>query len=141
MVIVASPSLRSIAFATLAAACLAWSAGAAAQLDYTRRAVTVRAGPDHAFPQVTRLQNGMNLRVVGCIAEPDAWCDVQAGRARGWLPRDDLAQSARVRNAPAVSFSVAEYWEAHYRSRPWFAGLDRWQGWGTPGFVPPPPRS
>lgn len=118
-------------------ACLAWPAAASAQIDTTRRAVTVRAGPDNVFPQVTRLPNGSNVRIFGCTAGSSRWCDIQSGRARGWVPMTDLNQSSRLRNAPVVAFSVAEYWEAHYRTRAWFASLDRWRGWGTPGFVPP----
>lgn len=131
----------SIAAASLAVACLAWPAAATAQLDQTRRAVIVRAGPDHAFPQVTRLPNGESLHVFGCTQGARQWCDILAGRTRGWVPLNDLAQTSRVRNAPAVTFSVTEYWEAHYRTRAWFASLDRWKGWGTPGFVPPAARS
>jgi uncharacterized protein YraI len=133
--------LPSFVAAALAALSLAWTAPASAQLDHTRRAVTVRAGPDNAFPQVTRLPNGESLRVFGCTQGSRAWCDILAGRSRGWVLVDDLAQTSRVRNAPVVTFSVTEYWEAHYRTRAWFASLDRWKGWGTPGFVPPAARS
>ncbi|MCC6197206.1 MAG: SH3 domain-containing protein [Burkholderiales bacterium] len=130
---------RPLIAALLVAACLAWPAPASAQLDTTRSALTLRAGPDHAFPQVTRLTSGANVHVFGCVEGPQRWCDIQSGRARGFVPASELSQSTRVRNAPAIAFSVAEYWQAHYRRRAWFASLDRWQGWGTPGFVPPAP--
>jgi uncharacterized protein YraI len=130
---------RQLFAASLAACCLAWSQAASAQLDYTRRTVNVRAGPDNAFPQVARLANGSNVHVFGCTdAAGRRWCDVLSGRVRGWVQQSDLSQSSRVRNAPTVTFSVAEYWEAHYRSRRWLSSVDLWKGWGTPGFVAPP---
>ena len=120
----------------LAALCLALSFPAAAQLDTTRRAVTVRAGPDNAFPSVARLPNASNVRVFGCLANR-LWCDILSGRVRGWVRLSDLSQSSRLRNAPTVTFSVAEYWDTHYRTRAWYSSRDRWLGWGTPGFNPP----
>lgn len=128
-------SLR-IAVVAVALACGLHSAAASAQLDTTRRATTVRAGPDSRFPQVARLPNGSNVRVWGCTSAP-RWCDISSGRTRGWVPINDLSQSTRVTHAPVVTFSVEDYWSAHYRTRSWFAAKDRWVGWGTPGFVPP----
>lgn len=119
-----------------ASALLLAAPAAHAQLDTTRRATIVRAGPDARFPQVARLPNGSNVRVFGCTAPP-RWCDVLSGRTRGWLPVNDLSQSTRVTHAPVVTFSVEDYWTAHYRTRSWFASKDRWVGWGTPEFVPP----
>jgi len=134
--------VRVIAALPLAVGSVAWPAVAHAQLDTTRRVTTVRAGPDHAFPQVARLPIASNVHIHGCTAAATRWCDVQSGRTRGWLPADDLSQSRRLRDAPALAFSVAEYWEAHYRRRAWFPTVDQWKGWGTPGFVAPAtPRS
>ena len=128
------------AFSMCAAlSCLAYAGIAAAQLDTTRRASVVRAGPDNAFPQVARLPNASNVRVFGCMSGHE-WCDILSGRTRGWLPLSDLSQSSRLRNAPTVTFSVEEYWTAHYRTRAWFSAKDRWAGWGTPGFVAPAAR-
>ena len=81
---------------------------ASAQLDSTVRATNMRAGPDDAFPVVMRMPGSSNLSVVGCI-ESRTWCDVQAGRTRGWVREADLRPSSRVRSAPTVTFSVADY--------------------------------
>ena len=107
-----------------------------AQLDATFRVAVVHAGPDPVFPQVTRLPAASNVHVVGCVASRQ-WCDILSGRTRGWIRAADLRQTDRVRRAPEVTFSVGEYWDAHYRSRPWFSRRDDWIGWGTPGFQPP----
>ncbi len=115
---------------------LAASLPALAQMDYTRRAVDVRAGPDTIFPRVARLPANANLRVFGCTANR-LWCDILSGRTRGWVRRSDLSQSSRVTHAPTVTFSVAEYWDAHYRTRAWYSSRDNWLGWGTPGFQRP----
>ncbi|MFO1413865.1 MAG: hypothetical protein U1F10_08160 [Burkholderiales bacterium] len=125
-------------FRCLLLACLTLiaAAPAAAQLDSTRRAAVVRAGPDNRFPQVARLPNATNLHVHGCLANR-IWCDVQAGRTRGWVRMADLTSSSRLRNAATVTFSVADYWDAHYRTRSWYAARDRWIDWESPTFTPP----
>lgn len=115
------------------------AAPAVAQLDSTRRASIVRAGPDNRFPQVARLPNATNVHVHGCLASR-VWCDVQAGRTRGWVRLSDLNQSSRLRNSATITFSVADYWDAHYRTRSWFSSRDRWMDWESPGFTPPAAR-
>lgn len=115
------------------------AAPVAAQLDSTRSATTVRAGPDNRFPQVARLSNATNVHVHGCLASR-VWCDIQSGRTRGWVRLADLSQTSRLRNAATVTFSVADYWDAHYRTRSWYASRDRWLGWESPGFTPPSAR-
>ena len=131
---------RRFAGLLLAAPLLAIALPVAAQLDTTRRAAIVRAGPDNLFPQVARLPNASNVHVFGCTTNP-SWCDVLSGRTRGWVPINDLSQSSRVRNAPTITFSVAEYWDTHYRTRAWYASRDNWLGWGTPGWQSPAARA
>jgi uncharacterized protein YraI len=57
---------------------------AAAQTATTTTSVNVRAGPDSALPTVTWLLSGTSVTVVGCLANW-RWCDVVAGRDRGWV--------------------------------------------------------
>ena len=110
---------------------------AIAQTAGTLRAVNVRAGPDPAFPQVTRLQARTPVHVVGCT-EGWLWCDIVSGRTRGWMHSQYLGNLFQSRT-PVVTFSVETYWDANYRGRPWYRDRSAWVGWGTPGFRPPPP--
>ena len=133
------PAPRCLRIA-VAALLLALPPAANAQLDVTRRTAELRAGPDAAFPSVIRLPATSNVHVLGCTVEP-RWCDVRSGRNRGWIRQQDLTASPRVRDAPVVTFSVAEYWDAHYARRPWYAQREQWLAWGTPGFQPPAARA
>jgi len=118
---------------------LAASLPLAAQPPHTAtvaRAVTVRAGPDPVFPPVTWLPQGEVVSVAGCI-EGRRWCDVTAGRRRGWVNASYLGRFD-ARRAPPLTFSVEEYWTAHYRQWAWYDDRARWAGFGTPAFNPPP---
>jgi len=113
---------------------------AMAQLAHTIQSVNVRAGPDAMFPIVTWLPANEPLRVVGCT-EGSRWCDIVAGRARGWINAKYLSDRARNRTVPIVTFDLAAYWDAHYRRRSWAADQAQWVDWNKPGFAPPPPGS
>ena len=108
-----------------------------AQRALTLRAVNVRAGPDRIFPLVTWLPARTDVHVVGCT-EGWRWCDIAAGRTRGWVDANYLSGTFRNPRVPIVTFSVGPYWEAHYRGRPWFSSQADWADWGTPSFRPPP---
>jgi uncharacterized protein YraI len=110
---------------------------AAAQTAFTTQSVNLRSGPDRAFPLVTWLPPNTRTRVWGCVSGW-RWCDISAGRHRGWVSARYLSGPVRGR-APVVTFSVGSYWGAHYRSQPWFGSQQAWVGWGSPGFRPPPP--
>jgi uncharacterized protein YraI len=110
----------------------------AQQLAHTTRPVNMRAGPDPAFPLVTSLPARAAVTVAGCSVD-ERWCDVVQGRSRGWVASSDLSIQSRDR-VPTVAFSVESYWDAHYRSRPWFSERSIWSSWGTPSFQPPSRR-
>ena len=134
------PATFRCLYVAVAALLLALPLPAHAQLDLTRRAGEKRAGPDAAFPMVMRLPAGSGVHVAGCLVGRE-WCDVQSGRTRGWMRLQDLPQTPHVRDAPTVTFSVAEYWDAHYTRRSWYAQREQWLAWGTPGFQPPASRA
>ncbi|MDN8614846.1 SH3 domain-containing protein [Variovorax ginsengisoli] len=109
---------------------------ALAQTASTLQAVNMRAGPDRVFPVVSWLPARTPVRVFGCTTRW-RWCDVAAGRNRGWV--DSRYLSNAVRRAPIVNFSVPTYWDRHYRGRPWDVDRNQWSNWRSPGFRPPPP--
>lgn len=109
-----------------------------AQSARTTHLVNMRAGPDVVFPLVTWFPERTQVSVVGCTAD-ERWCDVVSGRSRGWVYSRYLSMRP-VNRFPTVTFSVESYWDAHYRSRRWFADKHLWIGWGTPSFQPPAPR-
>jgi len=108
-----------------------------AQSAVTLRPVNVRAGPDAAFPMVTSLQSRTEVHVFGCTTGWK-WCDISAGRVRGWVHSQYLTNMFRERT-PIISFAVEPYWDLHYRTRSWYVNRSAWAGWGSSGFVPPPP--
>ena len=123
---------------------------AGAQVAFTTQAVNMRAGPDRAFPQVTWLHGGVSVRVAGCI-NGWRWCDVIAGRNRGWVygrylsfnfhgQRMPFITGGPQSGVPIVTFSIGPYWSANYRGRPWYANQSQWNNWRPPAGPPRRPR-
>jgi uncharacterized protein YraI len=109
-----------------------------AQTVLTLRTVNVRAGPDPVFPVVTWLHQSSDVHVVGCT-EGWRWCDIIAGRTRGWVDASYLSGAFRNPRVPFVKFSVDSYWDEHYRNRPLYSSQSSWRDWASPSFRPPPP--
>lgn len=128
--------LRRAAFALILAS-VAVALPALAQSAFVTQSVNLRSGPDRAFPLVTWLPGGTRVAVFGCTSGW-RWCDVAAGRNRGWVHSRYLSGPIRNR-APIIGFSVGSYWDLHYRAWPWYAQRGSWDGWGSPSFRPPPP--
>ena len=110
---------------------------AAAQTATTTSAVNVRSGPDSIFPTVTWLMGGTSVTVEGCTANW-RWCDVIAGRNRGWVDTRYLSyplngsaitivKGGPNLGLPQVEFSFGTYWDTHYRGQSWFAQKAEWQ--------------
>jgi uncharacterized protein YraI len=118
--------LRSFA----AVALVAVAPVAAAQTAITTQAVTMRAGPAANFPSVTTLMGGTSATVIGCEGSW-RWCDVSAGRDRGWVSSRYLSYTYKGNKVtilnggptlelPLTEFSLAPYWNEHYRERVFF---------------------
>ncbi|HEY0822354.1 MAG TPA: SH3 domain-containing protein [Ramlibacter sp.] len=115
---------------------------AAQQVAITAKAVNLRAGPDRFYPVVLVLPPQTQVLVQGCI--PDyRWCDVTFGYERGWVYAGNLRylqagvyvpffQVAPVIGITIFSFVIHDYWDLHYRERPWYIHRDR--------YVRPPVR-
>lgn len=110
---------------------------AAAQTATTTSSVNVRAGPERMFPSVTSLLSGTSVTVVGCV-DNWRWCDVIAGRDRGWVYTRFLSYPFRgsavtiADGGPnlglkPIEFSLGSYWDEHYRTQIWFGRKPYWQ--------------
>jgi uncharacterized protein YraI len=110
---------------------------AAEQTATTITAVNLRAGPEKIFPTVTWLLSGTQVTVVGCVANW-RWCDVIAGRDRGWVYTRFLSvpfdgRAVTIINGdpnlglPQSEFLLGEYWDTHYQRQHWFGRKAYWQ--------------
>lgn len=135
------------------AACVLPLAAAAQQVASTAKPVHLRAGPDRAYPVVAVLPGGAQVVVQGCVADY-RWCDVGFGAERGWVYAGNLRYPQGTvyvplpAAAPAIGvtilyFGIHDYWDLHYRDRPWYPDRDRWvrprpHGARPPRPLPPP---
>jgi uncharacterized protein YraI len=120
----------------------------AAETAVTTSSVNVRAGPEKVFPTVTWLLGGTTVTVVGCESNWN-WCDVIAGRDRGWVHARFLSyrfngtavtilRGGPKLGLPQTEFSLGPYWDEHYQSKHWFGRKAYWQ---TRWDRRPPPRA
>ncbi|MGE5721167.1 MAG: SH3 domain-containing protein, partial [Sphingomonadales bacterium] len=104
---------------------------------YTLRRVWMRAGPDYDYPAIRRIGRGKRVHVYGCLMDW-GWCDVAFRSDRGWVPAADLSADYRGRRrafnsiAPYLGIAVLpflfdNYWDDHYRGRPFYRERGRWQ--------------
>jgi len=109
---------------------------AAADTAFTLRDVDVFTGPGSEYPPVETLPPNTRVDVAGCLSDW-SWCDVIFSDSRGWVYAGDLGypyQNSRVAiieygprlHIPVIAFSLPAYWDAHYRSRPWYRERDVW---------------
>jgi uncharacterized protein YraI len=150
--------LRQRLWMSMGIVALSWATVAGAQTAITTAAVNVRAAPDRHFPAVTWLLGGSSVTVVGCTSDW-RWCDVIAGRDRGWVYTRYLSfpwnnSTVTIINGgpnlglPVVTFNLNSYWGTHYRGRPWFGNQPYWdnrwnrrpppRAWRPPPSRPPP---
>jgi uncharacterized protein YraI len=149
------PSLSSLRrpLAVLAgSAALLLPLSAAAQNAIITQPAQLFAGPAPDYPVIAAVHPGLEVSVIGCLADY-MWCDVMLQDGlRGWaygpslaygwmgnaLPVPDYGPSLGI---PLVTFFVGDYWGRHYRHQPWFDEY-RWRQLPPPPprFIPPPPR-
>ncbi|MBO1073411.1 SH3 domain-containing protein [Roseomonas marmotae] len=129
----------------LAAVLLAPALAQAAPAIVTTR-LNMRAGPGTEYPVVARLEQGVQVEVLGCL-EGYGWCDIAIGQDRGWAAgaylqvpyderREPLMRIAPAIGLPVVGFAIGSYWDSYYRNRPWYRERGRWDHRPPP----PPPR-
>jgi uncharacterized protein YraI len=121
----------------LAVALAACMPAVAAETATITSSVNVRSGPDRSLPTVTWLMGGTRVTLVGCVPNW-RWCDVIAGRDRGWVYSRYLSvpfQGSAVVIAnggpnlglPVTEFELGPYWDEHYQRRLFFPQKARWQ--------------
>ncbi|MCL6709951.1 SH3 domain-containing protein [Pseudomonas sp. R2.Fl] len=127
--------LRIIGAGLLMAAAL--PALAEAANGYATANVNLRAGPSTGYPAVTVIPAGAGVDIYGCMSGAN-WCDVGFAGIRGWVSGSYLQaiygqrrvyvgpEYYRPLGIPAVTFSIGNYWDRHYRSRDFYRDRDRW---------------
>jgi uncharacterized protein YraI len=108
--------------------------------------VNLRAGPGTNYPVIVVVPARSWISIRGCLADY-GWCEVAFERTRGWMRsiylqgwyRDHyyaLRDYAPRLGYPVVTFDVGDYWDDHYRDRPFYAERARWDrsdgGGGAP---------
>jgi len=142
--------IRSIlAVLSLAAASFAAPALAHAADGYVTGNVNLRAGPDSGYPLISVIPAGTGVSVQGCTQDWE-WCDVIAYGNRGWVAGNYVeyvyqsrpvllpSYAARI-GIPIISFSIGNYWDRHYRTRPFYNQRNVWYRRPIVRRPPPPP--
>jgi uncharacterized protein YraI len=94
-----------------------------------------------------RLLGGSRATVVGCVANW-RWCDVIAGRDRGWvysrylsMPFEGtatlIASAGPKLGLPVLDFAFGPYWDEHYPTRLFFSQKASWQKRSDQRRAPP----
>jgi len=139
----------AIVIALLVVLCLPFAARAAAA--QTTKSAHLRAGPARDYPVVTVLPPYAPLDVQGCLSDY-SWCDVIALdiNERGWIYAGNIEYVYEGAPAPlldygpvsgivVIPFVLGDYWDLHYRRRPWYRDRDYWIHAPRPVQPPLPP--
>jgi uncharacterized protein YraI len=99
--------------------------------------VNLRGGPGTNYPVIDVIPDNARVTIYGCI-RGRSWCDVSYAGARGWMSENYLQANYRSRRVPleprvyrylgipGITFSFGNYWNRHYRDRPFYHNRHRW---------------
>jgi len=136
---------------TLALAAALLPAAADARPAYITEPLRLHAGPGPDYPQISMLLPGMEVDVLGCL-QGYQWCDlITPNGLRGWAWSGTLSfswigeplpviQYGPSFGIPLISFILGDYWDHHYRDRPWYGDRHNWRHAPPALHRPPPPR-
>jgi uncharacterized protein YraI len=111
------------------------SNSAVAANGFTTADVNMRAGPGAQYPIITTVPAGAGVTIYGCV-RGWRWCDTNWRGIRGWVSARFLEAAYRgdrvllpaygvVIGVPIIAFGL-DYWDDHYRDRPWYRERHRW---------------
>lgn len=138
--------LAAVGLALAATVPLALPAAAQSQ-GWVTTNVNLRSGPGVEYPPVLVVPAGAPVAVYGCL-EGYGWCDVSFNEARGFVSGNMISFEYQSVRRPAVeigpqlalpiiAFTLGNYWDNHYRGRPFYRERDRWE---HRAYSAPPPR-
>lgn len=105
----------------------------AAVSGFTTANVNQRSGPSTSYPPIVVIPAGSPITIYGCLND-DSWCDIAWGGNRGWMSSSYLQVSYQSRRVPVrgysgipfITFNFGNYWDSHYRNRPFFSQRSKW---------------
>lgn len=114
----------------LIAGCLAligFAAPAQAASGFVSTGVNLRSGPGVEYPVVATISSQEFLEINGCITAWN-WCEVNWRGFSGWVSGQYLrnqsygpiVEAGPVINIPIIVFNQDDYWNKHYRERPFY---------------------
>jgi uncharacterized protein YraI len=134
----------------LAASAATPSLAAYALNGYATANVNERSGPSTEYPPIVVIPAGAPVIIYGCLSD-DTWCDISWNGNRGWMSSLYLQANYHQRRVvlhdyiadlgvPFITFDLGNYWQSHYRNRPFYGQRSRWQNFHprNGGNIPPP---
>jgi uncharacterized protein YraI len=104
---------------------------------YILRRSWVQAGPDASYPRLGIAAPRTPVVIYGCLRNW-SWCDISVRANRGWVfgqniavtyqgRRQGLASVAPMMGIGVLSFTISNYWNDHYRTRPFYQQRQQWE--------------
>lgn len=108
-------------------AVIGFSMPAKAESGFVSTGVNLRSGPGVDYPVVATVSSGEFLEINGCIREWN-WCEVSWRGFSGWVSGHYLrnqtygpiVEAGPIINLPIIVFNQDDYWDKHYRDRPFY---------------------
>ncbi|WP_176599365.1 MULTISPECIES: SH3 domain-containing protein [Sphingobium] len=137
MASVAALAVPLVSLAPAAQAQSGWSRHGRTSTGYTLRQVRMWAGPDTDYPVIRFIPGNRRVDIYGCLNNW-SWCDVGYRSDRGWVAgrllgadyrgrRQSIIMIAPYMSILVLSFRFDDYWDNHYRSRPFYSDRSRWE--------------
>lgn len=108
-------------------AVISFASPAQAASGFVSTGVNLRSGPSVEYPVVATISSQEFLEINGCITERN-WCEVSWRGFSGWVSGQYLrnqsygpiVEAGPIINIPIIVFNQDDYWNKHYRGRPFY---------------------